>query len=64
MRMRYADPVSDFDNRDNYLAEKLERRPECIFCREHIQDEKAYNIPKIGYACVHCMESFEEFMED
>lgn len=51
------DPVADADARDRYLDSLLESLPKCRVCKEHIQDEKYY---QIGYhsVCRDCIDTY------
>lgn len=53
-----------FDARERKMAARLERRPVCKFCHEHIQDETAYNIPNIGIVCKECLDECEFYIEE
>lgn len=44
---------AEYENRTNKW---LESRPECGLCQEPIQDEYAYEIPKIGKVCERCIK--------
>ena len=47
------DPVRDAADYAEELERELERRPVCVKCKEHIQDEDAYEIDG-EYYCDDC----------
>lgn len=61
---RTDDPVGDFLNKDLEDSRWLHSRPVCVECREHIQNDYAYNIPKWGWVCEDCINDFWESVED
>jgi formylmethanofuran dehydrogenase subunit E len=42
---------------------RLERRPVCSICGEHIQEDKCYRIND-EFVCPSCLEEFEVWTED
>lgn len=44
MSYRSLDPIRDAERYYNYLEERLEKRPRCSCCKEHIQEESAIQI--------------------
>lgn len=62
--MRTDNPIRDFEEEDYIKEMKLERRPKCCACGEHIQTETAiyYNG---DYYCDECEDEFlEEVKKD
>ena len=58
--------VRDAERYYNDLDERLERRPVCDFCGEHIQEETYYCISHrlINVnICERCLEEFREYVE-
>ena len=53
------DPLADFDRYDEEQNKWLERRPVCVDCGEHIQDETAYYING-EWICEDCMDSYRK----
>lgn len=51
-------PLADFDRYDAEQNRRLEQRPVCADCEEHIQDETAYYING-EWICVNCMSAYE-----
>ncbi len=54
--MNMPDNYDYFCMHEAEMDEKLDRRPVCVCCEEHIQDDHAYNIGGELY-CPDCMES-------
>lgn len=56
------DPVADFDayDRENHIW--LKKRPICIHCHEHIQDEYAYMIDG-EWVCEGCLKHYRKLVE-
>jgi transposase-like protein len=52
------DPIADFNRWDDEMNSRLEQRPVCADCDEHIQDEFAYYING-EWICKDCMSSYE-----
>lgn len=52
------DPLADFDRWDAEQNRRLEERPVCADCDEHIRDETAYYING-EWICKDCMSSYE-----
>lgn len=52
------DPVADFNRWDAEQNRRLEQRPVCADCEQHIQDETAYFING-EWVCRNCMFSYE-----
>ena len=52
--MRTDNPVRDAERYYNDLDARLERRPVCDKCHEHIQDEYAYEVEPGSYYCWDC----------
>lgn len=52
------DPLADFDRWDAEQNRRLEERPVCADCDQHIQDETAYYING-EWICKDCMSSYE-----
>ncbi len=48
-------PVADFARHDAEQENWLARRPICAFCKEHIQDDGAYETDE-GLCCEDCLE--------
>ena len=59
IRMWSDNPTADFNHWDSEQQKKLEKRPVCSQCGEHIQDESAYFIFD-KWVCNECMEDFKE----
>lgn len=55
MPFRTDDPIADFNRWDMELERRRARRPICERCREHIQDEKLWDIEGTLY-CPNCAE--------
>ena len=54
--MNMPDNYDYFCMHEAEMDEKLDHRPVCVCCEEHIQDDLAYNI--VGELfCPDCMES-------
>lgn len=53
----------DFEERDMKQAQWLERRPKCICCGEHIQDDSAVQIMGSFY-CDRCLDDMRVYIED
>lgn len=49
------DPVKDFERHDAEQTRKLESRPLCDYCEEHIQDDFYYEING-DCICRNCLE--------
>ena len=54
--MSMPDNYDFFRMHEDEMDAKLERRPVCVCCEEHIQDDHAYDIDGNLY-CQDCMES-------
>lgn len=54
-----VDNYSLWEERDNEQEKWLRSRPKCDYCKEHIQDEHAFEID--GYLI--CEECIEEYMK-
>lgn len=50
-------------DRDRNQGEWLERRPKCICCGEHIQDDTAVQI-RGDYYCDKCLDDMRVYIED
>lgn len=48
-------PLADFHRFDAECEDRLERRPICECCKEHIQDDGAYETDD-GLICEECMD--------
>lgn len=48
------DPSADYDAYDAKCAKRLEERPVCAFCGEHIQDDFLYEIDG-DLVCEECL---------
>ena len=60
MSLYYSDdPIRDFNRKDRDDQKKLERRPVCCLCEEHIQDEYAYRDGEDWY-CEDCKDGLAE----
>lgn len=58
------DPVADFYRYDREQQERLEQRPVCSYCGEHIQDDHYYRINDEIF-CPNCMENeFRKEIDD
>ena len=62
------DPIADFYDYDAENARRLERRPVCNICGEHIQDEHLYQIGG-ELVCESCLndnyrKSTDSFIEE
>lgn len=57
-----CDPVQDAENYSAEQDERLERRPVCDFCGEHIQDEYYYCIGGKNI-CPSCLEDYREWID-
>lgn len=57
------DPAGDFLRHDRRMAERLERRPVCCRCGDHIQSEEAYEIEGRLY-CPECIDDMKVFVEE
>ena len=55
---RTNDPIADFNRWDAEMNSRLEQRPVCADCDEHIQDEFAYYING-EWICMRCMSAYE-----
>ncbi len=53
------DPIRDFEQKDRDNQKKLERKPVCCLCEEHIQDEYAYRDGEDWY-CEECKDGLAE----
>lgn len=53
----------DFENRDAEQELWLNRRPLCICCGEHIQDESAVQIAG-SYYCDRCLDDMRVYIDD
>ena len=49
------DPYRDFLRDDAEKERWLRKRPKCILCDEHIQDEDAFHDDQIGWICNQCI---------
>ena len=56
------DPVMDAERYIAHLDEKLERRPVCDCCGNHIQDDWALHYKDI-WLCKSCSSDSEEYIE-
>lgn len=50
-------PIKDAFRHDEEMETWLEKRPKCIFCKEHIQTEKSLELPE-GRVCEDCEIEF------
>ena len=64
--MRWTDdPERDADRYESDQHDRLIRRPQCFFCGENIQDEKAVKFPKTNlWMCFGCIKDYTQFLED
>lgn len=53
-----------FEEWDREQTKRLNMRPVCKQCGEHIQDECYYLLPIIGAVCEACIEDFKKYIED
>lgn len=53
----------DFEERDMRQEQWLERRPVCICCGEHIQDDSAVQI-RGDFYCDRCLDDMRVYIED
>lgn len=62
------DPVRDAERHYNRLEERLRKRPKCVHCREHIQEEEYFNMDgdAVCENCLveYCKENYKERIED
>lgn len=64
MSLHYTDdPERDFDRWDMELERRRARRPVCVECGEHIQDETAFCKNDI-WTCEKCIEKQRTWIED
>lgn len=56
------DPAADAERYMADLDKKLERRPVCDCCGEHIQDDFALHYNGV-WLCESCVSSHEEYIE-
>lgn len=54
---------TDFEDRDREQEVWLQRRPVCIRCGEHIQEESATQINGVFY-CDDCLDDMRVYIED
>lgn len=52
----------DYEERDSAQEAWLQRRPVCVCCGEHIQDESAYWIDS-EYWCERCVEETRVYID-
>lgn len=62
------DPIADFNRYDKEQQRELEKRPKCVLCGEHIQDDDCFVICN-DIICEDCLNdnhrrSTEDFIED
>lgn len=57
------DPIADFNRRDAEQTAWLKKRPICIECGEHIQDETAFYINGEWF-CDRCIEIYRRVVID
>ena len=50
------DPIADFDRWEDKQQDRLEKRPVCSVCDEHIQDDHYYQINDENI-CPDCLEN-------
>ncbi len=57
------DPLGDFALWDDDREEKLNKRPRCDFCGEHISDDCYY---EIGHEiiCERCINGYKKYFDD
>lgn len=53
----------DFEEMDRRQSQWLERRPVCICCGEHIQDDSAVQI-RGDYYCDRCLDDMRVYIDD
>lgn len=53
----------DFERRDAEQEQWLRRRPRCICCGEHIQDDSAVQI-RGDFYCDNCLDGLRVYIED
>ena len=56
------DPLSDFALWSDDQEEKLNKRPECVLCGNHIQEEYGYVINEEWY-CERCIRDGKEYID-
>ena len=60
---RTGDPHADFDRWDAEQEAKLEKRPVCVYCGEHIQSERALHFND-EFLCEDCIGEHLVDVED
>lgn len=63
MTIRTNDPIKDAENYMKMQERLLQKRPVCVLCGEHIQDEDCYYINH-EYYCNDCIEDCKREVED
>lgn len=62
--MFIPDAYDAWESHEREQQQWLEKRPVCVKCKEHIQDERAYYIND-DWICAECISSYErEVTED
>ena len=56
-------PLADFHSYDAACENWLQRRPLCVCCEEHIQDDGAYETEE-GLCCHDCLYEKIEYWKD
>ena len=57
------DPARDYDRWCDEQDKKLERRPRCCLCEEHIQDDSAVYIDGDWY-CDRCLDEHRQMIDE
>lgn len=59
-----GDPYDDFDRHteDDYRWEQ--RRPVCVYCGEHIVNERCYEMDNHDLVCPECLEDYLKANQD
>ena len=64
MRYRTDDPIADAARYDADCERELRKRPKCVYCRRHIQDDFLFDIDGV-LSCEDCTkERFRKPVED